>query len=45
MGGKEIYTSGSGLNASALLFKDAKLQAGKTIDEGNYVLFAPSRSV
>jgi hypothetical protein len=41
MGGKEIYTSGSGLNASALLFKDAKLQAGKTIDEGNYVLFAP----
>lgn len=41
IGGKEIYTSGNGLNATALLFKDSKLQTGKTIDEGNYVLFAP----
>ncbi|ACV61882.1 hypothetical protein Dtox_0995 [Desulfofarcimen acetoxidans DSM 771] len=41
IGGKEIYTSGNGLNAVALLFKDSKLQTGKTIDEGNYVLFAP----
>ena len=39
--GKEIFTSGSGLNATALLFKDSKHQTGKTIDEGNYVLFAP----
>lgn len=39
--GKEIYTSGVGLNVAALLFKDSKLQTGKTVDEGNYVLFAP----
>ena len=39
--GKEIYTSGNSLNVTALLFKDSKLQTGKTIDGGNYVLFAP----
>ncbi len=41
IGGKQIYTSGGNLNAVALLFKDKKLQIGKTIDEGNYTLFAP----
>lgn len=39
--GKEIYTSGNSLNVTALLFKDSKLQTGKTVDGGNYVLFAP----
>jgi hypothetical protein len=39
--GKQIYTSGSNLNVKALLFKEGKLQTGKTLDEGNYILFAP----
>ncbi len=39
--GKQIYTSGSSLNVKALLFKKGKLQTGKTVDEGNYILFAP----
>lgn len=39
--GKLIYTSGCSLNAKALLFKDRKLQTGKIIDAGNYILFAP----
>ncbi len=41
IGDKQIYTSGGNLNAVALLFKDGKLQIGKTVDEGNYTLFAP----
>ena len=39
--GKQIYTSGSSLSVKALLFKEGKLQTGKTVDEGNYILFAP----
>lgn len=39
--GKQIYTSGGSLNVKALLFKEGKLQTGKTVDEGNYILFAP----
>jgi hypothetical protein len=39
--GKQIYTSGSSLNVKALLFKEGKLQTGKIVDEGNYILFAP----
>lgn len=39
--GKQIYTSGGSLNAKALLFKEGKLQTGKTVDEGNYILCAP----
>lgn len=39
--GKQIYTSGGGLRAKALLFKDKKLLTAKTIDEGSYTLFAP----
>lgn len=39
--GKQIYTSGISLNAKALLFKNGKLQTGKSVDEGNYILFAP----
>ncbi len=39
--GKQIYTSGDSLNVKALLFKEGKLQTGKTVDEGNYILFAP----
>jgi uncharacterized protein (DUF302 family) len=31
--GKGIYTSGIGLNVAALLFKDSKLQTGKTVDD------------
>lgn len=42
--GKQIYQSGDGLGVRAIIFKDKKHQTGKTIDEGNYVLFAP-RSV
>lgn len=38
---KQIFTSGSNLNVKALLFKEGKLQTGKTIDEGNYIIFAP----
>jgi hypothetical protein len=38
---KQVYSSGSNLNAVALLFKDKKLVTGKTVDEGNYTLFAP----
>lgn len=41
IGGKQIYTSSISLNAKALLFKDKKLQTGKTVDEGNFMLFAP----
>lgn len=41
IGGKQIFTSGSNLHIRALLFKNGKLQTGKTVDEGNYTLFAP----
>ena len=41
---RQIYCSNSSLNFKALLFRDGKLQTGKTIEEGNYTLFAP-RSV
>lgn len=42
IGGKEIYNSGNSLSVTALLFKNGKLQTGKTVDGGNYVLFAPN---
>ena len=41
IGGKQIYSSGISLNAKALLFKEGKLQTGRSLEEGNYVLFAP----
>jgi hypothetical protein len=41
IGGKQTYNSDISLNAKALLFKDKKLQTGKTVDEGNYILFSP----
>lgn len=41
IGEKLIFTSESSLNVKVLIFKDNKLQIGKTLDEGNYVLFAP----
>lgn len=41
IGGKQVFASGSGLHFKALLFKDGKLQTGRTIDAGNYTLFAP----
>lgn len=41
IGGKIIFSSESSLNVKALIFKDNKLQMSKTLDEGNYVLFAP----
>lgn len=40
IGGKQVYTSGNGLNASVLLFKDRKLQTGKYVEEGNFTLFS-----
>lgn len=41
VGGKQVFASGISLRVKALLFKDGKLQTRKTIDEGNYTLFAP----
>lgn len=38
---EEIFDSGAGLHAKALLFKEGNLQTGTMLDEGDYVLFAP----
>ncbi len=40
IGDKIIFSSESSLNVKALIFRDNKLQVGKTLDEGNYTLFA-----
>jgi hypothetical protein len=40
---KVIYSSGNSLHIKALLFKDAKPQTSRTIEEGNYTLFAPEQ--
>lgn len=39
--GKQIYSSEQNLGAGALLFHDNKVLTSKTVDEGNYLLFAP----
>ncbi|MDR1688903.1 MAG: hypothetical protein LBS21_09890 [Clostridiales bacterium] len=39
--GKQIFSSGCSLCVNAILFKNGKLQTRKTIDPGNYMLFAP----
>lgn len=38
--GKQIYSSEQNLVAGALLFRDNKVLTCKTVDEGNYLLFA-----
>lgn len=40
---KTVFTSGNSLNVKALVFKYKKLQTGKTVDDGNYTLFAPKQ--
>ncbi len=38
-----IFSSRSSLNAEVLVFKGDKLHVSKTLDEGNYTLFAPKQ--
>lgn len=45
VGKKQVFTSDKNFWSGALLFKDGKAVASKTVDEGNYVLFAPKSSV
>lgn len=42
--GKQIYSSKQNLGAGALLFRDNKVLTSRTVDEGNYLLFAPKNA-
>ena len=44
IGDKAIFASESSLNVKALIFRDNKLQVDKTLNEGNYTLFAPKQA-